>query len=71
MNVAISDAILRVLKRGPRKGLTAEQIAERTGKRLSSVRTIIAALKRSGDIEVVGTEPREFRPAQLYALRST
>lgn len=66
----MNDSILKVLRRGPRKGLPAEIIAQRAGTKLSSTRTVLATLKRNGQIVVVGTESREFRPAQLYAVAS-
>ena len=64
-----SDSILRVLKRGPQKGLTAAIIAERSGLRLSTVRSTIYDLKSAGAIAVVGQEdPTMGRPAYRYAL---
>jgi len=64
----VTAAILGVLRRGPKRGLTAEVIAERAGTRLSSTRTVLSSLASDGQITVVGTEARQFRPANLYAI---
>lgn len=66
--MTLTDTIMRVLKRGPKKGLTAETIADRAGTKLTSTRTILSALAGQGVITVVGTEKRTRRPANLYAI---
>lgn len=65
-----SDAILKVLKRGPRKGLTAAQIAERAGLNLNSTRTTLLSLKSEGSVSAVGaTETGSVgRPSYLYVI---
>lgn len=64
-----TERITSVLKRGPRKGLTAEIVAARAEANLNTTRTILWSLTTSGTATVVGTESREFgRPANLYAL---
>lgn len=61
--------ITKALKRAPKKGLTAEQIAEKTNLKLNSVRPALWQLKKDGVVEVVGTLPATFgRPANLYKL---
>jgi DNA-binding IclR family transcriptional regulator len=64
------EAILSVLKRGPKRGLTAALIAERTGFNLSTTRTTLYSLASSGDVSVIGTTETgsRGRPANLYAL---
>lgn len=67
---ANSDAILKVLKRGPKKGLTAAQIAERAGLNLNSTRTALWGLKADGSVTAAGkTETGTVgRPSYLYVI---
>ena len=62
------EAVLKTIKRGPKKGLTAEQVSERTGVKLSTVRAYLQALKADGYVSVVGTiqTKRPGRPALRY-----
>jgi DNA-binding IclR family transcriptional regulator len=63
------DRVLSVLRRGPKKGLAAESIAERAGTSLGTTRTLLSTLQVEGVVRRVGTENRGFgRPANLYAL---
>ena len=70
MKKSLTDTIRSVLKRGPRRGLTAEVVAQRAGTKLSSTRTTLSALVSAGEAAIVGTESRQYRPANLYADRS-
>lgn len=65
-----SDAILKTLKRGPKKGLTSAQIAERAGLKASSTRTTLWDLAQSGAVSKVGaaTTGTVGRPAYLYVI---
>lgn len=67
---ANSDAILKVLKRGPKRGLTAAEIADRAGLNLNSTRTALWGLKADGSVSAAGkTETGEVgRPSYLYAI---
>lgn len=67
---ANSEAILKALKRGPKKGLTAAQIAERAGLNLNSTRTALWSLKEIGAVEAVGYEQTGTvgRPSYLYVI---
>lgn len=63
------ERIESVLRRGPRRGLVAEVIAERAGTTLGTTRTILSTLQVEGLVTQVGRENRGFgRPANLYAL---
>lgn len=62
------EAILTVLRRGPKRGLTATAIAERADLNLNTTRTSLYFLASEGKVAVVGTETPSFgRPANLYA----
>lgn len=66
-----SEAILKTLKRGPRKGLTAQHIAERAGLKLSSTRTELWSLRQDGTVTLAGTSKTTStagRPAYLYVI---
>lgn len=66
---AASDTILAVLKRGPKLGLTAAEIAARAELNLNTTRTVVWALARAGDVAVLGTtESTGGRPANRYVL---
>lgn len=63
------EAIITVLKRGPKRGLTAVAIADRAGLNINTTRTTVYQLNATGDIRLVGREDPSFgRPANLYAL---
>jgi len=63
-----SEAILKAVKRGPKKGLTAEAIADRTGVSLNTTRAYLTAFKAEGYITVAGTVTtgKRGRPALRY-----
>lgn len=65
-----SEAILKTLKRGPKKGLTAATIAERAGLKLSSTRTTLWDLAQSGAVAKVGSTGQGTvgRPSYLYVI---
>lgn len=65
-----TEAILKALKRGPKKGLTAATIAERAGLKLSSTRTTLWDLAQVGTVKKVGqTETGTVgRPSYLYVI---
>ena len=63
------EAIISVLKRGPKKGLTATTIAERAGLNLNTTRTTLYQLAASGQVAMIGRETPSFgRPSNLYTL---
>lgn len=66
----MNTKILSALKRGPKAGLTVAALAERTGFKLSSVRTAIQTLKGEGQVTVAGSvKPSGVgRPATLYTI---
>lgn len=49
-----SEAVFKAVKRGPKRGLTALEIADRTGVGIATVRSYLQALKAQGEITVVG-----------------
>jgi len=63
-------ALDKVLKAaGSRKnGITAEQVAEKTGVPIGTVRSYLTFLKKQGDIQAVGSvrTGNRGRPALLY-----
>ena len=64
-----SDRILSVLRRGPRRGLTAVEVSTRAELNLNTTRTTLWGLQGLGAVEVIGTtEPTRGRPANRYAL---
>lgn len=65
-----AETILKTLKRGPKKGLTAATIAERAGLKLSSTRTTLWDLAQTGAVSKVGkTETGTVgRPSYLYVI---
>lgn len=64
-----SEAIISVLRRGSKKGLTASTIAERAKLNPNTVRTSLYSLTDEGTVRVVGTVGSgRGRPAHLYAL---
>ena len=66
---AASDTILALLKRGPKKGLTAADISSRTELNINTTRTVLWALQQANAITVVSTDaPPIGRPANRYAL---
>lgn len=67
VTLSASDAVLRVLKRGPKKGLTAATISTRADIVLSTTRSTLYGLAGSGAVTVIGRETPSFgRPANLY-----
>lgn len=64
------EAILSVLKRGPRKGLTAVVIAERASTNLNTTRTTLGQLREAGSVSIVDTDSTGLRgrPANLYIV---
>ena len=69
-NRTAPEAILSVLRRGPKRGLTATAISERAGTVVSTTRTTLGSLVIAGQVEIVGTVRSETRgrPANLYAF---
>jgi len=63
-----AERILSALKRAPKKGLTAEVIAERTGVQLGTVRSYLYAFKADGQVAVAGKVEtgKRGRPALTY-----
>lgn len=63
-----SAIILALLKRGPKRGLTAADISSRAELNLNTTRTVLWALAQAGDVTVVSTDaPPIGRPANRYA----
>lgn len=62
-SATVADRIRRVLKRAPKKGLTAAEIAERADLKPGTTRTTLTRLKTSGAVRVVGADSR----GNLYA----
>lgn len=64
------ETILKTIKRGPRKGLTAAQIAERAKLKESSTRTILWSLSQAGAVARVGAvnTGSAGRPSYLYVV---
>lgn len=62
--------IVSVLKKGPRKGLTAAEIAARGELNINSTRTTLGLLVDFGSVAVVGTAPVVGfgRPSNRYSL---
>jgi predicted ArsR family transcriptional regulator len=64
-----STRILTVLKRGPKRGLTAATIADRANLPVNTTRTTLYELSRAGSVSTLGRESTSFgRPANLYAV---
>ena len=64
-----SDTILAVLKRGPKRGLTAADISSRTDLNINTTRTVLWSLQQAEQITVVSTLAGDRgRPANRYAL---
>jgi predicted ArsR family transcriptional regulator len=63
-----ADAVLKAVKRAPKKGISAKTIAERTGVKLGTVRSYLYALQTEGYIQVVDTvrTGQRGRPQLLY-----
>jgi predicted ArsR family transcriptional regulator len=61
-------SILSTLKRGPKRGLTAAVIAERTGLKVGTTRTTLWQLVQDGTAVVTDTyrDGRRGRPEYLY-----
>jgi len=65
-----SVTITKTLK-GRKKGITAEEIADRANLNINSVRPVLWQLKKDGTVFVAGTLPASYgRPANLYRLAS-
>lgn len=63
------EAIISVLKRGPKRGLTAASIADRAGLNLNTTRTALYQLVADDAVTLIGRETPSFgRPANLYTL---
>lgn len=63
--------IQKTLKKGPKRGLTAAEVAARTGINLNSVRATLWTLQSDGSITVAGTVPASTgygRPSNRYLL---
>ena len=59
---------VRIAAGSRKNGITAEQVAEKTGVPLSTVRSYLTFLKQSGDVQVIDTvrTGNRGRPALLY-----
>lgn len=69
MKRTASTRIITVLRRGPKKGLTAEVIATRGKLNLNTTRTTLGLLTISEDVAVIGRDAPSFgRPANLYVI---
>lgn len=63
------EAIVKVLRRGPKRGLTAAAIADRASLNINTTRTTLGTLVAQGTVAYVGRETPSFgRPANLYRL---
>lgn len=62
--------IVSTIKRGPKAGLTAAAIAERTGFKLNTVRGYLSNLVSSETLSIAGTLKSEGRgrPANIYKV---
>lgn len=62
-----TETILKALK-GRKRGLTAAQIADKTGLKASSTRTALYELNASGAVSRIGSQKADGRgrPAYLY-----
>lgn len=66
MKKTTADRILSVLK-GRKRGLSAQQIAEKLSCSENTVRTTLWALRKDGKVQVASTLPATGgRPAYLY-----
>lgn len=65
-----TEKILSTLKRGPQKGLTAQEVALRTGFNLATVRSYIYGLQGTGAVTVCGqvSTGKRGRPALRYTV---
>lgn len=63
------EAVLKAIKRGPKRGLTAVEVSDRTGVGLATTRSYLNALKADGYIKVVGKVEtgKRGRPQLQYA----
>ena len=66
----VDQAILKALKRAPKKGLTAAQIAERAGLKVTSTRTTLSLLVSSKAVNRIGATAPDGagRPGYLYVI---
>lgn len=63
------EAIIKTLRRGPKKGLTAATIADRAGLNINTTRTTLGTLVAQSTVAHIGRETPSFgRPANLYRL---
>lgn len=63
------EAIIKTLRRGPKRGLTAAVISDRASINLNTARTTLGTLVSQGSVTLVGRETPSFgRPANLYRL---
>lgn len=63
------DKVFSTVKGGPKRGLTAEEVAARTGFNLATVRSYIYGLQGTGAVVVCGKVEtgKRGRPALRYA----
>ena len=66
----LKQRIESTLARGPKKGLTAAEVAKRTGGNLSTVGVYLSALKGEGIVTVAGKVEtgKRGRPALRYTI---
>jgi predicted ArsR family transcriptional regulator len=63
------EAILSVLRKGPKKGLTAATISDRASINPNTTRATLVGLVNSNAVVVIGRETPSFgRPANLYVV---
>lgn len=68
-NRTAPEAIIATLKRAPKRGLTADVIADRAGLNLNTTRTTLGTLVSAQSVSLIGRETPSFgRPANLYRL---
>lgn len=70
MKKTASDRILTALRKGPRRGLTAAEISNRTELPLNTVRSTLYSLATAGTVSKLGTlqTGTAGRPSNIYTL---
>lgn len=65
-----TEKVLSTIKRGPARGLTAEEVAARTDFNLATVRSYIYGLQAQGSLVVCGKveSGKRGRPALRYTV---
>ena len=69
MKKTASETIVSVLRRGPKRGLTVFEIAQRGDLNLNTTRTTVLSLVQGQAVELIGRQTPSFgRPANVYRL---